>query len=506
MATTSENMIEIEQKFAVDEATPLPLLHELPGVDRVEQPVEHRLEAVYFDTKDLVLAANHITLRRRTGGDDAGWHLKLPEGSDGRREIREPLGEDPELVPRPLLQWVRVYVRDEALAPIAKLQTRRIVHRLRSTDSILADVSDDHVQAETLGPGAGSTQWREWEIELVDGQRELLESAQVMFAEAGVRPAAQESKLAHALGDRPLEGEPEAPQPRRKGAAADVVLAYLHQQVSQLKLQDPQVRHNVPDALHQMRVATRRMRSSLATYRKLLDTDTANQLRDELKWLAGVLGAARDAEVMHDRLRGLVSREPAELVMGPVERRIDLELEADYNTAHANVLEVLDQQRYFRLLDALDSLLAEPPLADLASKPAHKVVPKLVKHDMKRLRKAVKATNNLTDPGNEDPALHETRKCAKRLRYAAEAAEPVGGKRAERLAEAAHGVQKVLGDHQDSVVDRGLLQRLGGNAFLAGENGFSFGRLHGLEQAAAARSEAKFRRKWDKFPSASLKK
>lgn len=506
MTTTSESKIEIEQKYAVDEAMPLPLLHELPGVDRVEQPVEHQLDAVYFDTKDLVLAAKHITLRRRTGGDDAGWHLKLPEEPDGRREIREPLGEDPDHVPKPLLQWVRVHVRNKALSPIVKLHTRRTVHRLRGADGILAEVSDDHVQAETLGPGAGSTQWREWEIELVDGQRELLQSAQAMFADAGVRPAAQESKLAHALGDRPLPTEPEAPRPRRNGAAGDVVLAYLHEQVSQLKLQDPLVRHDVPDALHQMRVATRRMRSSLATYRKLLDTDTANHLRNELRWLAGVLGEARDAEVLHERLREMVSREPSDLVMGPVDRRIDLELGADYKTAHEKVLKALDQKRYFRLLDALESLLAEPPLTDLASQPAYKAIPKLVKHDMKRLRKAVKATENLPDPGSEDPALHEARKCAKRLRYAAEAAESIGGKRAVQLADSAHGVQKILGDHQDSVVNRQLLRRLGGDAFLQGENGFSYGRLHGLEQGAAARSEIKFRRKWNQFPSASLKK
>jgi len=101
---TSHDALEIERKYDVTEATPLPDLHTLPGVRRVDQPVEHLLEAVYFDTDDLTLAANHITLRRRTGGDDAGWHLKLPQSSDTRRELHEPLGVDRNRVPEALLQ------------------------------------------------------------------------------------------------------------------------------------------------------------------------------------------------------------------------------------------------------------------------------------------------------------------------------------------------------------------------------------------------------------------
>ena len=88
-------------------------------------------------------------------------------------------------------------------------------------------------------------------------------------------------------------------------------------------------------------------------------------------------------------------------------------------------------------------------------------------------------------------ALHEARKDGKRLRYAA---RPISLKKAGRLADAAHGVQKILGDHQDSVVTRDLLRRLGAEAFVQGENGFSYGRLHALEQSVAVESEARFHR------------
>ena len=134
------------------------------------------------------------------------------------------------------------------------------------------------------------------------------------------------------------------------------------------------------------------------------------------------------------------------------------------------------------------------------------MIPKLVKKDAKRLRRAVKAAKGLPPAPATDAALHEARKCAKRLRYAAEAAAPVGGKAAGRLADAAHGVQKTLGVHQDSVVARDVLRRLGVEAFLQGENGFTYGRLHALEESAATYAERRFRRGWKEFPSASLGK
>lgn len=284
------------------------------------------------------------------------------------------------------------------------------------------------------------------------------------------------------------------------------MFAYLGEQVEALKDQDPRVRLDEHDAIHKMRVATRRMRSVLATYRKLLaDADWVSFLRGELKWLAGVLGEARDAEVMRERLKDLITKEPSELVIGPVSRRIDIELGADYQRAHANVLEALDGTRYFRLLDALESLLETPSLAARASKPAHKVVPKLIKRDANRLRRAVNDAKH--HPAETDhPALHEARKDGKRLRYAAEAATPVNPGRATRLADAAHGIQKILGDHQDSVVTRELLRRLGAVAFQQGENGFTYGRLHALEETTAKETEARFHRAWKNFPSPDLKK
>lgn len=499
-------LVEVERKYDVEDSAVLPPLRDLPGVRRVEPPVEHLLEAEYFDTEDLRLASEKITLRRRTGGDDAGWHLKLPSAPDERQEHQEPLGQQTDGIPEPLLKLVRVHIRDRALVPVAKLRTRRIVHRLSGKNgSALADFSDDRVQAETLVPQPSKRQWREWEMELIDGPIDLLGAGRQMLMAAGIRPSGHGSKLARALGEDLHPAVEASVPPKRKSAATDVVLAYLREQAQVLKAQDPLVRQDADDAVHQMRVATRRMRSALATYRKMMDdADRVKSVRDELKWLAGVLGEARDAEVMHARLKDMIAEEPVELVMGPVSRRVDLELGADYQQAHAKVLEALDGQRYFRLLDAIESLLTAPPLAPLARKPARKVIPKLLQRDVKRLRAAVREAANYAAGTGDHPALHEARKDGKRLRYAAEAAAPVSRKKAGRLADAAHGVQKILGDHQDSIVTRKVLRRLGAEAFVQGENGFSYGRLHALEQFAAVEAETRFHRDWKKFPSVSL--
>jgi CHAD domain-containing protein len=285
-----------------------------------------------------------------------------------------------------------------------------------------------------------------------------------------------------------------------------VLLAYVHEQVRALMEQDPQVRQDAPGSVHQMRVATRRLRSTLGTYRKLLDAEAANRLRGELKWLAGCLGEARDAEVLRERFKDMVAHEPPDLILGPVSRRIEEALGADYHAAHVKVLQALDDPRYFRLLDALDAFLAAPPLKDPASGPAHTIVAALIGKDRKRVRRDVRTAKGTPEGAEHDRALHEVRKSAKRLRYAAESFAPVQPKRAARLTRAAHGLQRILGEHQDSVVTRDVLRRLGVHAHLAGENGFTYGRLHALEQSIATDSEARFRKAWKRFPPAPPKK
>jgi len=264
-----------------------------------------------------------------------------------------------------------------------------------------------------------------------------------------------------------------------------VLHGHLQQQVDQLILRDRDARADAHDGVHRMRVAARRLRSALATYRPLLDRERTDPVRDELKWLGQILGRSRDTEVLRRRLLDLVAAQPPELVLGPVERRVDLELRARHRAARAELLAVLDSDRYFRLLDALDDLLDDPPLTARAGKPAHKHVPTLVGRAARRVDRAARAVANAPTTQARDEGLHEVRKSAKRARYAAESATPLVGKPAKELARRMTALQDVLGEHQDSVTARALLLELAAAAHLSGENGFTFGLLHAQEHARA---------------------
>lgn len=446
---------EVERKFAVDESDQLPALTMIPGVDTVRTIEDQMLDAVYFDTPSLTLAARHITLRRRTGGRDAGWHLKLPLASDERREITEPLREDPDTVPPRLKSLVLVHIRNQKLVPVAHLKTRRtVISLISSKGRVLAEFCDDRVESTVLLEPVVNSTWREWEIELVDGQPKLLAAATAVFFRTGVRPAESPSKLARALAARNPAGRPRLPQPRRKGPASAVLLSYLMEQVEALKTQDLGVRGGNHDAVHQLRVAARRIRSVLASFSAFTDKATAKHLRNELQWLATSVGTGRDLEVMRSRLNEAINQEPPALVTGQVRENFERQLRKAYDIALVDGQAVLDSNRYFGLLDSLDGFLETPPLTGKAHKKAPARIGRIVNGERRRLKRNVKRISSGVEDEPLNEVLHEVRKSAKRLRYAAEASAPVLGRRAVRIARTAEELQTILGEYQDSVVIR----------------------------------------------------
>src|SRR5450759_5050744 len=488
---------EVERKFDAD---PGALLPDLSGAAAaVSEAVESQLDATYFDTADTSLARYRITLRRRTGGDDAGWHLKLPAGLDERTEVRLPLGRATRKVPVALAREVRALVRDRTLVPIAVLHTTRIERRLLDGDgNTLATIADDTVHGQRLADGAvQESTWREVEVELLHGDRSLLDAVSSQLQAGGLTPSESSSKLARVLGDsaHPTpEAAPEAMSSAGRVTAGAVVLAHLRDQGDRLVLHDRGARSDEPDAVHQMRVATRRLRSALATYRPLLDRERTDPVRDELKWLGQILGGARDAEVLHWRLQDLLAAQPEELVLGPVGRRVDVELGARHRAARGNLVVALDGDRYLQLLDTLDDLVTAPPLTARAGKRAGKELPALVGSAAGRVERAARAVADDSTPGARDRGLHEVRKSAKRARYAAETAVPVAGTPATELAEGMEALQDVLGEHQDSVAARALLLELSVAALLAGEDGFTYGLLYAQELALAEEARGAYGR------------
>ena len=485
---------EVELKFDADPSAPFP---DLSAAGTVSEATETQLDATYFDTADTQLARHGITLRRRTGGEDAGWHLKVPAGQDERTEVRLPLGRATSKVPAPLSQEVRAFVRGRPLVPVAKLHTTRIERRLLDADGhALATVADDLVHAERPTDGAVEVStWREVEVELLDGDRSLLEAVGRRLRAAGLTRSRSSSKLARVLGDipDPARATPQATRPGGRATAGEVVLAHLREQVDQLVSHDRGARSDAPDAVHQMRVATRRLRSALSTYRPLLERERTDPLRDELQWLGHLLGGSRDAEVMQWRLQDLVAAQPAGTVLGPVRDRVAKELQERHQAANTDLLAGLDSDRYIRLLDALDDLVAHPPLTGRAGKRARSELPALVGRAARRVDRAARAVHDAPDPHERDHRLHEVRKIAKRARYAAESAEPVVGKPARRLAKRMEALQDVLGEHQDSVTARELVLELSVAAHLNGENGFTYGVMHAAERDRAGEARRAYR-------------
>lgn len=158
------------------------------------------------------------------------------------------------------------------------------------------------------------------------------------------------------------------------------------------------------------------------------------------------------------------------------------------------------------LLDGLDALLAEPPLTPLAGQPAGQVLPACVRKDWKRLRHKASAADTAGTPEQRVALLHEVRKAAKRLRYAATSAAPVRVKPAKHLAKAAKRVQTVLGEHQDAAVTRQLVRDVAAQADVAGESTFTYGRLDAQVQAQTGDTESSYERAWSRLDRPRLRR
>jgi CHAD domain-containing protein len=497
--------VEIERKFDVATSFALPDLTGVAGVGSVAAPAERRLEAVYFDTPDLRLARARITLRRRTGGPDGGWHLKLPAAGGARRELHAPLGPDTGIPPRVLTRPLTGILRGAPPAPVAELRTHRVVTILQDGGGrVLAEVADDRVTATVPAPGPGEAasvrSWREVEVELVDGEDAVLAKVEDVLVAAGARPSESASKLARALegplatGTAPGAG---AGSPGKDGArAGDVVLTAVRAQVSALQDADLMLRTDQPDAVHKLRVAGRRLRSIFAAFRSVLDRAATEPLRRELKWLGLQLSEVRDDEVALARLADLVTAQPRELVLGPVAARLRQARIQEATAGTARALDTLTDPRYLRLLDDLHGLLADPPVTATASRGPRSVLRKAVRRAGRRLRRRVDAAKSMDH--RQPTALHDVRKAAKRLRYTGEVARPELGRRMKALVGTVEDVQEVLGDRQDTFLTREHCRRLGIAASAAGENAWTYGRLHGLEEAQAERDEREF---WTRWPA-----
>lgn len=450
-----KQVLEREAKWDVDEDFVLPELGSLaPGLPVTQDTVD--LISEYYDTADRALQTHGVLMRRRSGDDDTGWQLKIP-ADDGREELHWPLTDSPpdELVR--LLAGIRL---GKPLEKVATVHTVRRRYRFSRGDEPHSELADDRVRAwsdEKL------LAWRELEVELGPNTRAVSKRVSRGLRKAGARPSRHASKLAHLL--------PPTPHAERRSAAAEALAAYLEEQIDAIVAGDLGLRRGI-DPIHDTRVATRRLRSTLRVFGPLLDRSAVGGLDEELKWFAGLLGDVRDGQVQQRRFGEALDQLPDELVLGPVRARVQNDLQGVEFPARSAVREAMDSDRYVALLATLRRLRETPPVSEDLGTAAL----------AKRARKAQRKADRRLAEGlasRDDAPLHRGRKAAKRARYAAEL---LGSRRTTKHYKR---FQTVLGDLQDTVVAREALRRMGAAGAVSGENGFTFGLLYAREQRIA---------------------
>jgi CHAD domain-containing protein len=483
---------EIETKFDVAPDFVIGDLADLATPSGTIEASTVELLNVYYDTTDNDLLRSLLTLRRRTGGADSGWHLKIP-GAGFRTELRWPLvGHD--TIPDQLRRWIQPFTHGTAIHPTIQLRVVRTRYRINDLDGTLRlELADDEVRATGLRASVSSPRWREVEVELgPSGSRDDLEQAATLLTGRGAYLSPSMSKLERALAGAPVSAH-------EPGTAAAMLADYITAQCDavtaghfaiSIKPFEGSSTVEPHEAVHQTRVAIRRLRAALRTFAPLFDTAPAARLESELSWFAAELGEVRDREVLRARLARAVDDLPAYLVVGPVAERIDQVLLGELQQHSDALLQTMRDSRYHALIDDLAQWRARPPFAEAASRPA-RVLIEHVTAAQKKLSRRMKRAATKQSPDEE---LHSARKAGKRARYAAEAAAPVLGKQAHILAKAAANLQTLLGEHQDSIVATELLRRIADQVADEGANAFTYGilvadqRRSALESARAARN------------------
>lgn len=316
--------------------------------------------------------------------------------------------------------------------------------------------------------------WREIEIELGPNAPSEPKRLTNRLRSAGARRSRYPSKLSHLLPPTPTA------EPMSAGACA--LVDYLGAQIDAIVAGDIGLRRG-QDPIHDIRVAIRRLRSTLRVFGKVPDRSALDDLDADLRWFAGLLGDVRDCQVQRRRLSAALSEFPADLIVGPVRSRIRSELKGVELPGRARLRDGMDSPRYLTIMAALRKWRTDPPM-DPDTKTA-----KALASARRAGRKADRRlTAALTD--DDDEMLHRARKAAKRARYAGELCNPVGGakraKQAKRAAKHYKGIQTVLGDHQDTVVASVAVRRMALAAgSTVGEHGFTYGLLYSREQQLA---------------------
>lgn len=288
-------------------------------------------------------------------------------------------------------------------------------------------------------------------------------------------------------------------------AALEVLRAYLAAQSAAFLAQLPRLREGKPEASHKIRVACRRSRAMLRTYRPLLDGVWADELANQIADFTEIVAPERDIEVVRERLLKALD-DMGDESSGAVRARtlLDRMLHREYAVAHEATLAALAGPRFHALADQLALAPETMPGLPESYSPAPEILYPLVAHTFETVERRVAA---LPDPRKQsaqsaladdetDELWHKLRIAAKRCRYAAEVCTPVAGQPAAELADAMTVITEELGTQQDATVASAVLLRAARTPRIAAPTGFVLGRLLGEARAGILRSRLAFPALW----------
>ena len=405
--------------------------------------------------------------------------------------------------PEELQQLVLGLTAGAELAERGAQRTRRTVVNLCGPDGMpLLGVVADLVSL-TSGPLAGST-YREVEVESLR-DNELAPIVAELLVQAGATSSKSKSKGVRAVaGDQPLAPlVPPVERVRPRDPAAAAVTNNIRTHVHSLIEQDLRVRQGLPDSVHQFRVAARRLRSGCQAFSPLLDEEWAEHLRGELGWIADVLGAARDREVLERRLFAAIRQLPLDVDRAAAFVAVQDRLESQLATANEQIDAAMRSDRYLALLDVMYAGAAEAPTTPLAEEPAKQVLPPLVK---KRWKKLSREADKLHDEmQGHDEHWHKTRITAKKARYTVEACIPVFGGPAKKLAKQLESVTDLLGEHQDCAVAADTVHSLI-NKDTGPRAAFALGALYAMQRQRTQTIRQEFVNAWPRISHTEWRK
>ena len=421
----------------------------------------------YYDTADWRFTRGRFTLRVRNKKDGAEATLKAAAsynaGIRSRRELTEPLtGNDGVALaaaPGAVGGSVRLVAGPKALAPLFDLQQHRVLYRLADADGDLGEISAD--ETDILAPGREAARIVRVEVEVEDGFVERAQRfVEVLVVAAGLveEPTSKFQSAIQAGGLEPVGPEVGlgSTTVASELSIAEVAYAILRKQFAVFIANEPGTRIGEDiEALHDMRVAARRMRAALSAFRLYLPPAWI-RLREQLGWVAAALGEVRDLDVQIERMAEW--RAESGEASAAALNRVEAVLQQRRAVARRKMLFALNSRRYEGMTLRMSATLRRGP----GNRPLEgkllvtEVAPLIVRKRQRRLSKMGGAIN-AQSPAE---AYHLLRIDGKKLRYACEFFGPIYGEPALAFARRVTALQDVLGLHQDAEVAITMLEEM----------------------------------------------